>query len=71
MNYTSLRLSYKNHGYCLVRGVFSEVKLAELRDELLNYDALSLSNKTSITWADLPEVELNKNLISKIFFYFK
>jgi hypothetical protein len=68
MNYKSLRLSYKNHGYCLVRGVFSEDKLAELRDELLNYDALSLSNKTSITWADLPEVDLNENLISKIFF---
>ena len=32
MNYKSLRLSYKNHGYCIVRGVFSEDKVAELLD---------------------------------------
>ena len=68
MNYKSLRLNYKNHGYCIVRSVFSEDKVSELRNELLNCHLSELSDKIAITWADLPEVELSKNLISKIFF---
>jgi hypothetical protein len=69
MSYTELAKNFHRHGFCIVPNVFSRNEILNMRRDLERlFDSRVGDDLTSLKWNELPDHNLESNLISKMFF---